>query len=175
MRLRGFVVLLVALAMVPMTMIGAQMRAGAQDATPAAGEAVKVRTMASGSLEVLAPGTAILNLGRITLAPGASLPFNPQDQSAVLVYVATGALTFQVEAPMTIARLAERGTPSPTTTESVEANTPFTLKNGDSALFPPAIAGDVRNDGTEEASAWIVNLGIRPANAGTPAAGTPAP
>jgi quercetin dioxygenase-like cupin family protein len=175
MRLRGFVVLLVALAMVPITMIGAQMQAGAQDATPSPGEAVKTRTLASGSLQVLTPGTAILNLGRITSAPGASVPFDPQDPSAVLIYVSSGALTFQVAAPMTVARLATEGTPSPTGTESVEANTPFTLNNGDSALFPPAIAGEVRNEGQDEASAWLVNVAVQAAGAGTPAAGTPAP
>jgi hypothetical protein len=76
---------------------------------------------------------------------------------------------------MTVARLATEGTPSPTGTESVEANTPFTLNNGDSALFPPAIAGEVRNEGQDEASAWLVNVAVQAAGAGTPAAGTPAP
>ena len=47
-------------------------------------------------------------------------------------------------------------------------DTDFTMLEGDSALFPPAIAGEARNDGTEEAVAWIVTVahqtGCRNAN-----------
>ena len=146
----------------------------AQDATPAprerAGEieGVTARSVASGSLEVLAPGTAFLGLGRITLEPGAAIPFDPTDPAAVLIYTASGALTFRVEAPMTIARRGESGTPVPSQPEAVEANTEFTLREGDSALFPPALAGEVRNDGTEPASAWLVNVALLAEGAATP-------
>src|SRR5215217_2582350 len=56
--------------------------ASAQDATPAArqraggSDTVSARTLASGSMEVLAPGTGQLSLGRLALAPGASLIFD---------------------------------------------------------------------------------------------------
>ena len=148
--------------------------AQAQDATPAseqqagAPDGVTSRVVASGSIEILAPGTANLNLGRITLAPGATLPFDPLDPSAVLVYTAAGTLTFRVEAPMTVARNVAPGTPVPSQPEAVAANTEFTLRDGDSALFPPAIAGEVRNDGDEEATAWVVNVALQSAAAGTP-------
>jgi quercetin dioxygenase-like cupin family protein len=148
----------------------------AQDATPASGqqgetlEGVTARAVASGSLEVLAPGTAFLSLGRIALDPGSALPFDPMDPSAVLVYAASGELTFRVEAPMTIARRVEPGTPVAPEPEAVAANTEFTLAEGDSALFPPAIAGEVRNDGAEPATAWVVNVALQ-----TEAAATPTP
>jgi hypothetical protein len=38
---------------------------------------------------------------------------------------------------MTVARRGSPGTPIPTEPEAVEANTEFTLRDGDSALFPP--------------------------------------
>jgi quercetin dioxygenase-like cupin family protein len=144
----------------------------AQEATPAAspqaGEGVTARAVASGSVEILTPGTAQLSLGRITLAPGASLPFDPQDPSAVLIYVSAGELTFQVAAPMTITRRVLPGTAVPSEPEQAAADTPFTLRDGDSALFPPELAGEVRNEGNEEASAWIVNLAHQPTTASTP-------
>jgi quercetin dioxygenase-like cupin family protein len=136
----------------------------AQDATPAseqaAGtpEAATFRAVAAGSIEVLAQSTANLVLGRITLAPGGSLPFDPTDPSALLVYVASGELTFRVEVPMTVARGAAVGTPVPTEPEAVAANTEFTLSDGDSALFPGAMAGEVRNDGSDQATAWVVDI-----------------
>ena len=139
----------------------------AQEATP---DPVTGRTVASGSLEILAPGTGLLNLGRISLAPGAVLPFDPLDPAATLIYIAAGELTFQVEEPMTVTRGIAPGTPVPTEPETVAANTEFTLRDGDSALFPPAIRGEVRNDGNEEATAWLVNVAVL-----TDAAATPTP
>lgn len=135
-------------------------------------EGITARTVASGSIEVLAPGTANLNFGRMRLAPGAVLPFDPRDPSAVLVYTSSGALTFRVEAPVTVARGVARrespGTPVPIEPEAVAADTEFTLRSGDSALFPPAIAGEVRNDGGEEGIAWVVNVAVITQTASTP-------
>src|SRR5918999_4915738 len=82
----------------------------AQDATPPtdqqadAPEGVSFVTLASGSIEVLSPGTANIVLGRIRLAPGATVPFDPTDPTVDLVFVAGGTLTFRVDAPMTVAR-----------------------------------------------------------------------
>ena len=149
-------------------------RASAQEATPAArqragtSDTVAARTLASGSMEVLAPGTGQLGLGRLALVPGASLSFAPTDPSAVLVYTVAGALTFRVEVPMTVSRRGDPGTPVPTEPEAIAADTEFTLHDGDSALFPPAIAGDVRNDGDAEATALVVTLAIRSATVSTP-------
>jgi quercetin dioxygenase-like cupin family protein len=148
--------------------------ARAQDATPASeGTAANsnsgtFRALASGSMDLLAPGTTELGFGRVTLDPGASVPFDPTDPSAILVYIASGAATFRVDAEMTVARAGGAGTPMPTEPEAVAPDTEFILREGDSALFPPAIAGEARNDGTEEAVAWVVTVVHRTMAAATP-------
>ena len=146
----------------------------AQDATPpseqqgGAPEGVSFVTLASGSIEVLSPGTANLVLGRIRLAPGATVPFDPTDPSVDLVFVAGGTLTFRVDAPMTVARGVSAGTPVPTEPEAIEAGTEFTMSDGDSALFPPNASGEVRNDGDEDATAWVTNVALFTTDASTP-------
>jgi hypothetical protein len=90
------------------------------------------------------------------------------DPSAVLIYTDSGELTFRVETPMTISRRVDPGTPVPAEPEAVEANTEFTLREGDSALFPPAIAGEVRSNGREPASALLVNVAVMTDAASTP-------
>src|SRR5215218_3187868 len=101
---------LVVLLVVLLTMLAGLGPAAAQDATPpsvpASGtpEAPTFRPLAAGSIEVLAPSTANVVLGRIILAPGARVPFDPADPSALLVYVTSGEMTFRVEVPMTVAR-----------------------------------------------------------------------
>jgi quercetin dioxygenase-like cupin family protein len=146
----------------------------AQDATPPAGqqdgapEGVSFVTLASGTVEVLSPGTANLVLGRIRLEPGATLPFDPTDPSVDLVYVSGGTLTFRVEADMSVARGARAGTPAPTEPEDIPAGTEFTMSDGDSALFPPNASGEVRNDGDEDATAWVTNVALFTDTAATP-------
>jgi quercetin dioxygenase-like cupin family protein len=148
--------------------------ARAQDATPASertaanSDSGTFRALASGSMDLLAPGTTELGFGRVTLDPGASVPFDPNDPSAILVYIASGAATFRVDAEMTVARAGGAGTPMPTEPEAVAPDTEFILREGDSALFPPAIAGEARNDGTEEAVAWVVTVVHRTMAAATP-------
>jgi quercetin dioxygenase-like cupin family protein len=157
------------------TMLGGELNpyARAQDATPASEQATGTpdaafRPLASGTLELLAPGTANLGFGRVTLEPGARVAFDPMDPSAILVYIASGAVTFRVEAEMTVTRGGTAGTPVPAEPEVVAASTEFTLQKGDSALFPPAIAGEARNDGPEEATAWVVTVAAFADATGTP-------
>jgi quercetin dioxygenase-like cupin family protein len=167
--LRSFVLLVVLL-----TALGSLGSAVAQDATPAsehgAGtpEAGTFREMASGSLDLLAPGTANLGFGRITLAPGATFPFDPTNPSVDLVYMTSGTLTFRVEAPMKVARGAKAGTPVAAEPEEIPAGTEFTLSDGDSAIFPPNTGGEVRNDSDQEATAWVTNVSLIPSAAATP-------
>ncbi len=119
----------------------------------------------------MAPGTASLGLVYITLEPGDSLPFDPNDPSAVLVYMTFGELIFRVDSAMTVARgrgSVDAWTPVPTEPEDIAANTEFTLGEGDSALFPPAITGEVRNDGEEEAEMWVVTVAVLDEAAATP-------
>ena len=152
----------VVLLVVVLTLLGSLSPAAAQDATPpseqAAGtpEPATFRALAAGLIEVLAPSTANVVLGRISLAPGASIPFDPDDPSAILVYMASGELTIRVDVPMTVARAAGAGTPIPP--EAVAADTEFTLREGDSALFPGTMTGEVRNAGADQATAWVVDI-----------------
>jgi quercetin dioxygenase-like cupin family protein len=146
----------------------------AQDATPPAEqqagvpEGVSFVTLASGTIDVLSPGTANLALGRIRIAPGATVPFDPTDPTVDLLYMAGGTLTFRIEAPMSVARGAQEGTPAPNVPEDIAAGTEFTMSDGDSALFPPNAAGEVRNDGDEDAVAWVTNVALFTNEASTP-------
>jgi hypothetical protein len=127
---RSFLLLVVVL-----TLLGSLASALAQESTPmaepAAGtpEPATFRALAAGLIEVLEPSTANVVLGRISLAPGASIPFDPTDPSAILVYMATGELTFRVDVPMSVARAGGRGG-TPTPPEEIAADTEFTLRQG---------------------------------------------
>jgi hypothetical protein len=151
-----------ALLVVLLTLLGSLSPAAAQEASPPAEQAAGTpepatfRAVAAGLIEVLAPSTANVVLGRISLAPGASIPFDETDPSAIMVYMVTGELIVRVDVPMTVARGARAGTPTPP--EDVAADTEFTLRNGDSALFPGTMAGEVRNPGTDQATAWVVDI-----------------
>jgi len=159
-----------------LTLLGSLGPAAAQEATPpsarpaATPEAVTFRTLASGTLNILAPGTATLAFGRVTVAPGATVPLDPTDPSATLVYMSSGAATFRVEAEIPVARGARAGTPGPTAPEVIPAGTEFTLNDGDSALLPPMTGGELRNDGAEPAVAWVATVAVI-----TEAAATPTP
>jgi hypothetical protein len=166
----------VAFVVVLLTLLGSLGSAAAQEATPAAEQAAGTpapatfRALAAGLIEVLEPSTANVVLGRISLPPGASIPFDETDPSAILVYMATGELTFRVDVPMAVARAAGGGGGTPTPPEEVAADTEFTLRDGDSALFPGSMAGEVRNAGSDEAAAWVVDIVHV-----IPAAATPTP
>ena len=152
-----------------LTLLGGLGTATAQEATPPAGTAdpATFRALAAGLIEVVEPSTANVVLGRITLQPGASIPFDETDPSALLVYMASGELTLRVEAAITVARAAGAGG-TPTPPEDVAADTEFTLGEGDSVLFPGTMAGEVRNAGTEPATAWVVDIVHVIAAAATP-------
>jgi hypothetical protein len=175
MRLAPLGVLLIALVMTALAGRSLPPGVAAQESTPAASpeagqvEGLTANTLAAGTFDVLSPGTAALALGRIAVAPGAVVPFDPSDPAADLILVTTGELTFRVEAPMSVARKADPGTPDPTEPEAIEAGTEFTLGEGESALFPPATGGEMRNDGDQEATAWVASLAVVSAPPGTPA------
>jgi hypothetical protein len=161
------------LLVVVLTLLGSLGPAAAQDATPPAEQAAgtpepaRFRAVAAGLIEVLSPSTANVVLGRIILQPGANIPFDPTDPSAILVYMQAGELTFRVDVPMSVARAAGRGG-TPTPPEDVAADTEFTLREGDSALFPGTMGGEVRNAGTDEATAWVVDIVHLTEGAATP-------
>jgi hypothetical protein len=169
MRWSSIVALLIMATIATGIVGGGQPIAQAQDSTPGAGaaEPAVFRPLAAGALQVPDPGVANVVLGRVTLAPGGSVPFDPADLSAFLLYAASGELTFSVDVPMSVAR-AGAGTPTPP--EEVAADTEFVLSNGDSAFFPGGMGGEMRNNGSEEATAWLVDVTLL-----TEAASTPTP
>jgi hypothetical protein len=129
MRRGSVIALVITLVVALLASQGMNSSTRAQEATPASGqqagapEGVTFLTLASGTIEVLSPGTANLALGRIRLAPGASLPFDPTDPSVNLVFMGSGTLTFRVEGDMNVARGAKAGTPVPTEPEAIPAGT----------------------------------------------------
>ena len=174
MRRGSAIALLIALMLGSVAGLGMNPSTMAQDATPAseqqpgAPEGVSFVTLAARSIEVLSPGTANLSFGRIRLAPGATLPFDPTDPTVDLVYVAGGTLNFRIDAPITVVRGVRAGTPVPTEPEDIPAGTEFTMSDGDSALFPPNASGEVRNDGDEDATAWVTTVALFATDASTP-------
>lgn len=174
MRRGSIIALLISLMLVTAFGQGMPLSTKAQDATPPSGqqagapEGVSFVTLTSGSFQVLSPGTANLVLGRIKLDPGATLPIDAANPAVNLLYMSAGTLTFRVDAPMTVSRGVEVGTPVPTEPEAISANTEFTMSDGDSALFPPNAGGEVRNDGDQEATAWVTSVALVTTGAGTP-------
>ena len=135
--------------------------------------------------EELPAAPADLGLIRFTLEPGAGFPVEASDPSAALVLVESGTLTVQVDVPITVTRAAtiaafstpgadESTIPAP---EEMAAGTEFTMGAGDSAYFPPSIAGQVTNAGQEPAVLLAATIEPQSGDgaAASPAAGTPAP
>ena len=138
--------------------------ARAQDAaTPAAEdegfplpEGVSVEFLAFGFATDL-PGVGEIALFRFTFEPGSAFPLDPNDPSTALVVVEEGELTFELEAAVTVVRAGEDGQ-FPTEFEEVTAGEELTLEVGDSLTVPGNVAGEVRNDGDEEAVLLISNI-----------------
>lgn len=156
----------------------------AQEGTPSAEEffppeGVSFTPLGFGMAEQLPSTPADFVLIRLGLDPGASFPVDASDPSIALVVVESGTLTIQVEAPISVTRAAtiaafatpgvdESAIPGP---EEIAAGTEFTMEAGDSAVFPPSIPGEVRNDGQVEAVALVALIEPQGGDAG----GTPAP
>ena len=133
----------------------------AQDGTPGAGdeamsEGVGFEILSTGSVDAFPELPADLQLYRVTFAPGVSVEASP-DPAVTLIYVETGAISMLVEGDVTVVR-----TPGPEGPEAVEtfaAGEEFTLEATDSVLIPlTALGGEVRNEGSDEASLLFVNL-----------------
>ena len=138
-------------------------------------EGVSFEFLGFGVAEELPAAPADFFMFRTALEPGASFPFGEDEPGVALVHVESGTLTVAMEGPMTVLRAAGPGTPFPTETEAFAAGEEFELEEGDSAVFPAFVAGEIRNDGDEPAVALVAEVGPPEEGAGTPAAGTPAP
>ena len=151
------VVLLSIVMLVGSLVLGGGRLVAAQDATPVAGdeeappEGVTFEFLGGGSTDVLPSAPAEIGLVRVTLAPGTSFPGEADDPALVLVVIEAGAITANIEAPVTVLHPAGNEEPTAEDFEAFPAGQDFTMDVGDSALFPASTAGEVRNDGTEDA------------------------
>ena len=151
----------------------------AQEGTPTAEEEFELpegltfEPLASGTTTNLPAARIDFELFRLRLEPGVAFQAGEDDPSLALVYVEAGALTAVVAGPMTVLRAAGPGTPFPEATEAVPAGEEFTLGEGDSALFPPGVDAEVRNDGSEPVMLLVAETS--PAAGGEEEAATPVP
>jgi quercetin dioxygenase-like cupin family protein len=154
--------------------------ARAQPATPAADEmppGVTAQPLGLGHVDALPAAPADLLLIRFTVAPGASVPIDPNDPSLTLAFIESGTLTVRFDGPLTVTRastmtaMATSGAMAMPATEQIPAGTTGTLRAGDAVISPPNIGGTLRNAGTEPVV--ILNAIISPSQMGMPAA-TPA-
>jgi quercetin dioxygenase-like cupin family protein len=155
----------------------AQSAAIAQEATPPAEEleGVTFEPLGFGTAEELPAAPAVLQLFRVTLDPGASIPAEEGSPNIVLLYVESGSLTIQIESPLQVTRAATIeafATPGAVEEgadlgpEEVAAGTEVTLEAGDSVVLQFLGAGELRNDGDEP----VVGLGALVAVGTTPPA-----
>ena len=129
-----------------------------------------------GTAEQLPAAPVDFGFARITLEPGASFPVDASDPSVALGLVEAGTFTLRVEAPIQITRaatIAAFSTPgvdpsAVPTPEAIPAGTEFTMTVGDSAVFPPSVDGEVRNDGQETAVLLLASLEPHEGSEGTP-------
>jgi len=176
---RSLPLVVIALVLVGSILIGRQPGGTvAQAATPAGPmfpPGVTAQPLAVGPGLPL-PSPADLVLVRLTIAPGATLPNDPNDPSLALVSVESGTLTLHFTTPLTITRAAAMATlatpeaafPAP---EQVAAGATAKLAVGDSVIAPPNAGGDVRNEGN--VPVVLLAAIVAPSGMGTPEA-TPA-
>jgi quercetin dioxygenase-like cupin family protein len=147
----------------------------AQEASPAAEaglpEGMSIAPIAQAVIDSLPPGPAEIGFIRLTFAPGARVPIEAEPGLA-FVAVESGTLSAHLASPMQVTRVMIGGTPVAASASAAEAA--FTLGPGESALFPPLVSGEVRNEGSEPVVLLAVFIGPAMGEMATPAAvGTP--
>jgi len=151
------VVLLSIVILVGSLVLGGGRLVAAQDATPAAGdeedfpEGLTFELLGLGETDVLPSTPVEIGLVRVTFAPGASFPAEADDPSIALIVIEAGAITFNIEAPVTVLHSVGNEEQTAADFEEMPAGQDFTMEVGDSAVFPASVAGELRNDGTEDA------------------------
>jgi hypothetical protein len=142
----------------------------AQESTPAAGEMEPegVGFEPIGFAEGVAlPSPADLFAVRFSLEPGAGFPLDPNDPTGGLVIVESGIFTITVEQAWTVSRGAAvqqamatpEGGDMAGVIEAIAVGQLATLGPGDVAYIPGNVAGEVRNDGQEEAVGLVILVG----------------
>lgn len=135
----------------------------AQTGTPAAGEILPGVTIDSASVEGAEDDPTTM---RLHFAPGATFPLDPGGSLEVVI-IEAGTLTVQLDGAITTGQLGATGAD----TASVPAGTAIALTAGQYFVLPPALAGELRNDGGEIVTIAVTDI---PASiAATPAVATP--
>jgi quercetin dioxygenase-like cupin family protein len=176
--MRRFSVLLSVVMLVGSLLVGGGRLVAAQDASPAAGdeewppEGVTFEFLGGGYTESLPSAPANMYLVRLTIQPGASVPGEADDPSLILIVVESGAVTVNLDAPITVLHATANQEPTDNDFEQVPAGQDVTMEQGDSAILPANTTGEVRNDGTENAVLLgaIVEPGDQDEGGATPAA-----
>ena len=108
------------------------------------------RELTSGRLENPPAGPLHVGLLRFTSYPGSVVTTPVEDPTAALILVESGEVTVRLEGLVTITRT--------TGPEEVAAETEFTLGPGESFVWAPNVAGELRNDGQEPAVTLVAFL-----------------
>ncbi len=155
----------IAVLLLGIVALGAQLPAIAQEATPGAEEMMpegitfEPVTFATG-VDLMSP--ADLVVVRLGLESGSGFPIEEDDPSVGVMVVESGTFTVQVEGPITITRGAGLGEAVATAevtgdfsalAERVDDGAVVTLEVGDAAYIPGNVTGEIRNDGQERAVA----------------------
>ena len=151
--------------------LGAQPRAMAQEATPAAEdfvpEGLTFEPLALATALAL-PSTGEVAVSRIGFDSGATIPIDEGDPTYALAVIESGELTIRQDGPLVVTRAGaldaamgeeEAGGAFAPVTEEIAAGQEVTVGPGDSVLFPPNASGEVRNDSQERSVALVVFVG----------------
>jgi quercetin dioxygenase-like cupin family protein len=164
MRRFSVLVSVVAVLLLGMLALHAQPVATAQEATPAGEEmmpeGVTFEPVAfAPGIDLISPSDLLVF--RVGVEPGASVPVD--DSPGVgIVLVESGTLTVQVEGEVTVNRGAGMNAGIATAeatgdlsglSESVAVGVAVTLEAGDAAFIPGNVAGEIRNEGQQPATA----------------------
>jgi quercetin dioxygenase-like cupin family protein len=159
----GLLVSVVAVVLLGVLALQAQPVAIAQEATPATDEMMEGVTFQAlafaPGIDLISPSDLIVF--RVGLEPGAIVPVD--DSPGVgIVLVESGTLTVQVEGEISVNRGAAMNAGMATAeatgdlsglSESVAVGVAATLEAGDAAFIPGNVAGEIRNEGQEPATA----------------------
>ena len=150
-----------------------------QSASPSPGEAppgVSFDFLAFGTLPANMEPQEGFSMFRLHFKTGAGFPIEKTDPTTALVYVEQGTLTVTADIDIEVL-LAGAANQEPTQQdyETMPAGQQFTMKVGDSAVFPGYTAGEVRNNGSDEVVILVSQLSPPGYEESTPAAGMSTP
>ena len=179
MRRFGVFLSMVIVILLGIVVCGLQPGAVAQEATPAAGEfteeGITFEPLALAT-ELALPASGELSISRVSFDPGAGVPIDEGDPSYALAVIESGELTVRQDGPLVVMRAgalaaamneAMAGGTSGPVSEAIASGQEVTLQAGDTVLFPPNAAGEIRNDSQERTVVLVAFVGP-PAPEGTP-------